>query len=201
MGKIVSTVTDAVGLTDTKGQEKAAKGAAAAQANSLAMTKEQLAFMKEQYADWKAVYGDVQTNLGTYYKNLTPEKITALGLENQQREFQIASAEVDKMFAQKGIAPTSGMAVHTKATATFQNAEARAKIRSSAEQDVADEKLKFLGVGLGQGAQMLGTISNAYNTGITTQANVGNNSLNNSTSLSQSNSNTMGDIFGFLSGG
>lgn len=204
MGKVLGKVTDAIGLTDYEGQEKAAKSAANAQGQALAMTKEQLAFQKEQYADWKAVYGDIQTNLGQYYKSLTPDKITALGLENQQREFQVAMSEVDAEFARRGISPDSGLAVATKAKGTFQNAEARAKIRSGADQAVAEAKLGFLGVGLGQGAQMLGIIGNAYNTGINSQTGIATNAQNNYTQRSGNNMGFVNDIagtaFGFLKG-
>lgn len=201
MGKIIGKVTDAVGLTDYEGQEKAAKAAGASSAAALALTKEQIAFQKEQYADWKAVYGDIQTNLGEYYKKLTPEKITALGLQNQQKEFQAAMEQVDADFARRGIAADSGVVRAVKAKATFQNAEARAAIRTGAEQAVADAKLGFLGVGLGQGTQMLGIIGNAYGQGINSQTGIATNAQSNYTARAGNNMNAIGDVFGFLSGG
>lgn len=200
MGKIFGKVTDAVGLTDYAGQEKAAKAAGASSAAALALTKEQIAFQKEQYADWKAVYGDLQKNLGEYYKKLTPEKVTALGLENQQKEFQAAMEQVDANFARRGISQDSGIVQATRAKATFQNAEARATIRTNAEQKVQDAKLGFLGVGLGQGTQMLGIVGNAYNTGINSQTGIATNAMSNYTQRSANNANTVGDLFGFLSG-
>lgn len=200
MGKVIGKVTDAVGLTDYEGQEKAAKAAGASSAAALALAKEQIKFQKEQYADWKAVYGDIQTNLGDYYKKLTPEKVTALGLENQQKEFQAAMQQVDADFARRGISADSGLVRSVKAKATFQNAEKRADIRTNAEQAVQDAKLGFLGVGLGQGTQMLGIIGNAYGQGINSQTSIATNAQNNYTQRSANNMSVAGDIFGFLSG-
>lgn len=201
MGKIFGKVTDAIGLTDYEGQEAAAKSANASSAAALAMAKEQIKFQKEQYADWKAVYGDIQSNLGDYYKKLTPEKITALGLQNQQKEFQMAMEQVDADFARRGISADSGVVKAVKTRATFQNATARAAIRTGAEEAVNQQKLGFLGVGLGQGAQMLGIVGNAYNAGINSQTGIATNAMSNYTNRSANNISSVGDIFGFLAGG
>lgn len=200
MGKVIGKVTDAVGLTDYEGQEKAAKSAGASSAAALALAKEQIAFQKEQYKDWKAVYGDLQTNLGDYYKKLTPEKITALGLQNQQKEFQAAMEQVDADFARRGISADSGVVRAVKSTATFQNARARAAIRTGAEEAVNQQKLGFLGIGLGQGTNMLGIIGNAYGQAVNSQTNIATNAMSNYTNRSATNTNAVGDIFGFLSG-
>lgn len=209
MGKVLGTVTDAVGLTDYKGQEEAAKAAGFANAQQYALTKESielqketLQFQKDQYADWKAIYGDVQENLGEYYKNLDGDKLVALGLQNQQREFQAAVKLIERESAQRGISG-SGLEYAAKTTATFQNAEAKARIRSSADQQVAEQQLNFLGVGLGQGTQMLGMINqasgnvnNAYGTGINAYNSTGNAYLGARTNLSTQNQDTVGTIVG-----
>ena len=80
VGGLVGGVTDAVGLTNHKGQKQAQQTAdkmadsslAATQAN-IEMQREQLQFMKDQYADWQDVYGDMQKNLGDYYKKMTTD--------------------------------------------------------------------------------------------------------------------------------
>lgn len=199
MGKVFGKVTDAIGLTDYEGQEKAAKNANAANAQALALTKEQIAFQKEQYADWKNVYGDLQKNLGEYYKNLTGEKITALGLQNQQAEYQRAVTALEEEATQRGISG-SGMEFAVKSNLTFNNAEARARIRTESDQKVAEQKLGFLGVGLGQGTQMLGIIGNAYNTGINARTNTANNYMNQYTNLSSNNTGFVQGIAGTAAG-
>lgn len=209
MGGIVGGVTDAIGLTDHKGEKRAAKAAAQANAQSLAMSKEQVAFMKEQlqfqkdqYTDWKNIYGDVQTNLGNYYKNLGEEKIVTLGLQNQQMGYQAAVKEIERDFAQRGLTG-SGAEMAVKSNATFQNAEARAKIRTEAPQKVAEQKMQFLGVGLGQGTQMLGVVANAasgvnqaYSTGVNARTSMAQSYLGQQTQLSTNNTDAMGQIIG-----
>lgn len=167
MGQIIGGITDAIGLTDHAGEKKAAAAAADASAQGLAMSKEQiqfakdqLDFQKQQYKDFQDVYGDLQTNLGEYYKSLTPEKITSLGLQSQQQEFQQVDTQLKREFAQKGLSD-SGAELAVRGNAAVQNATARATIRTNAAQNVAEQKLQFLGVGLGQGAQELGIIANS----------------------------------------
>jgi hypothetical protein len=46
----------------------------------------------------------------------------------------------------------------------MQSAGQRVAIRASSDDLANAEKMKFLGLGLGQGAQMLGNVGNAYNT-------------------------------------
>lgn len=196
----VKKVTDAVGLTDHEGAEKAAKNAARQAERSYELTKEQLEFQKEQYADWKNIYGDLQENLGAYYNELTPDRITALGLENQQREYQASQKEIEKIFAQRGISPDSNIAASTAANLNFANANARATIRTQAPMQAAQEKLGFLGVGLGQGTAMLGMIGNAYQSGAGNAAALSGASLQQSTQLGVANQQSMNDILGFASG-
>lgn len=209
MGSIFGGITDAIGLTDHAGERKAANAANAnaAAANAMSaeqiqLAKDQLNFTKEQYTDWKNIYGDVQTNLGEYYKNLTPDKITALGLENQQREYQQVEASIKRDFAQRGLT-NSGQETTASTIAKVQNATARAKIRSSADQDVVNEQLKFLGVGLGQGTELLGVVGNAANnvtnafaTGINSRTNIANSYLGRANALGTANIDAMGQVVG-----
>lgn len=213
MGSVFGGITDAIGLTNYKGEKQAAQAAAAANANATAMSKEQIALMKEQlqfqkdqYTDWKDIYGDLQENLGEYYNNLDAKDITAMGLTNQQRSYQEAVKSMERDAAQRGISG-SGLEYSQKSLATFQNAEARARIRTEAPTKVANEKLGFLGVGLGQGTQMLGTINqaganvnSAFATGIGSQTMMNGNYLNQQTNFSNANTSAMNDILGTFTG-
>lgn len=209
MGKVIGKVTDAVGLTDFAGQEEAAKQAGFANAQQYQLTKESvelqketLEFQKEQYQDWKDIYGPIQENLGDYYNELDGDKLTALGLENQQREFQAAVKLIEKDAAQRGLV-NSGAEFAAKSTATFQNAEARARIRSSSEERANEQKLAFLGIGLNQGQGHLSNINaassnvnSAYSTGIQGYVSQGNANTSAYTSRSATNTDAMGQILG-----
>lgn len=169
---IFGSITDALGLTDYKGEKVAREQAAATSKQSLEFSKESIAlakenidFQKQQYQDFQNVYGDLQTNLGNYYRNLTPDKLIALGLENQQKEYQAVDASIRRDFAQRGL-DTSGIEAATTSDLAFKNASVRAAIRTNAPQTVAEEKLKFLGIGLGQGAALLGNIGTAASTAV-----------------------------------
>lgn len=213
MGGIIGSITDAVGLTDHKGEKKAAEAAerAGERANelsseSIAFAKEQVAFQRDQYADWKNIYGDVQANLGDYYKNLTPDKLVALGLENQQREFQQIEDSLQRDFVQRGIGD-SGLERSLESNIKVQNATARAKIRSSGEELANAEKLKFLGIGLGQGQGLLANIgnaasntTNAFSTGVNSSTTISGNFLNASTQRAIQNQQATNDLFGTAAG-
>jgi len=200
MGSVFGGITDAIGLTDYKGEKQAAAASAAASRHGyelskeqIEMAKEQIAFTKEQYADWQNIYGDLQENLGEYYKSLTPEKLTTLGLENQQREFQQVDTALRREFAQKGITG-SGEETAALTGVAYSNAAARAKIRASADKTVAEEKLKFLGVGLGQGSQLLAgvgdaasNVTQAYSTGIGSRTSIAQSYISQQTALSKAN--------------
>jgi len=207
MGSIVGGITDAIGLTNHAGEKKAAAAAAenAAAANAMSaeqiqLAKDQLEFTKDQYTDWKNIYGDIQTNLGNYYKNLTPDKLVSLGLEKQQQEYQAVEKSIARDFAQRGLS-NSGQETTASTVAKVQNATARATIRSSGDQMAAEEKLKFLGVGLGQGTQLLSTVgnsaanvTNSFATGINSRTSMANSYLSQSTNLGVANMNAMSDV-------
>lgn len=209
----MSGITDALGITNRKGEKAALNAAkdANAQANALskeqiALMKEELQFQKDQYQDWKDIYGDLQENLGDYYKNMSADNVIAMNLTQQQRAYQEATKEMEREFAQRGLAG-SNMEAATKSSASFQNANTRATIRASADAYVAEKQTGFLGIGLGQGASMLGNIGaaagnvgNAYNTGVGVNANMGANFLNQSTNLGLQNMRSMASIIGTATG-
>lgn len=180
MGRIVGGITDAVGLTDHKGQRRAQANAAKAANDANELSRENIEFQREQYQDWKAVYGELQENLGEYFKNLGPEKITALGLQEQQIAHQQSEEQIKQTMAQRGLGD-SKFETYVLASNDMDNNSKRANIRATAEEKTAQQKMSFLGLGLGQGTQMLGHINNATNTGVnafSSQANMYNNQFN-----------------------
>ncbi len=213
MGKVLGGVTDAIGLTDNKGEEEARKQAAISGERAYAMSKEQIELMKEelefqkdQYQDWKDIYGDLQTNMGEYYNNLDADDYAVKGLQNSQREFQEALKLIEKNAASRGISG-SGMEFGAVTSATLANSMNRANIRTNAEKAVMDEKMGFLGVGLGQGTAMLGTITaaggnanTAFSTGVNSQTTMNANYLQQQSFLSGKNTDAMNDIVGTVSG-
>lgn len=195
MGGIIGGITDAIGLTDNKGAKKAQKLAQQNSDYASAIAAESIAFQKEQYADWKAVYGDIQQNLSDYYKSLTPERVTALGLQNVQKEYQMAVTDITATAAQRGIAG-SGLETNALFNARLDNAKSRATVRTMAPSQVAQEKAGFLSIGLGQGTQMLSLINNAYGTSVNQRSTAFQSYLGQASGLKAGNMNAMGDVIG-----
>jgi hypothetical protein len=110
----------------------------------------QLDFAKEQYADWQSVYGPLQDNLAEYYSGLDSEFYEAVGLESQQLEQQNMIRNIEERMAQSGIDSRSGIAQSLTAQAELAGAEQRAAIRRDAPRAVAEDKTRFLQIGLGQ---------------------------------------------------
>lgn len=110
----------------------------------------QLEFAKEQYADWQSVYGPLQDNLAEYYSGLDSEFYEAVGLESQQLEQQNMIRNIEERMAQSGIDSRSGIAQSLTAQAELAGAEQRAAIRRDAPRAAAEDKTRFLQIGLGQ---------------------------------------------------
>lgn len=122
--------------------------------------KDELQFTKDQYNDWQAIYGPIQKNLGAYYDSLTPEKLAVLGLQNQQKEFEQVRTSIKRDFAQRGLTG-SGAEDKSMTDLAYGNAVTRAGIRTDAPQKLAEEKMGFLGIGLGQGQGLLANVAGA----------------------------------------
>lgn len=195
MGSAVSSITDAVGLTNHGAQEAAQDAANRNAAFSQAMTKEQLEFQREQYDDWKEVYGDLQDNLGEYYNNLDPADYEARGLQTVQQEFQLARDRTEAQLAQRGLS-TSGIQAAADVTLEADAAGKRAAVRMNAPEIVAKEKQGFLGLGLGQGTQMLGIQAGVANAGAGNAAGLAGSYLSQSTQFGLANQSMMGDLIG-----
>ncbi len=195
MGGIIGGITDAIGLTNHKGEKAALKASSEANAYAMQLAQDNIDFQKEQYADWKAVYGDVQTNLGTYYKNLTPERLATMGLENQQLEYQRAVKTIKETSAQRGLSG-SGLEKSTLDAATMDNATARAAIRTGAVDAANQQKANFLSIGMGTGQTMINAVGSAYSTGVNSRTNMAQAYLGRANQLSASNMDAMGDLVG-----
>lgn len=195
MGSVISDVTDAVGLTDHAGAEQARNDASAASAASTAMTKEQLEFQKEQYEEWKAIYGPLQEDLGTYFKNLTGDSMAASQIEAIQAEYQKSQQQIDQQLAQRGIRG-SGLEASLTSQNIFQTGIAKATARSQSDQMAAQQKMGFLGLGLGQGSNMLGTQANLAASGAANLMNRSSSLTGQSTALKTTSMDATGSLLG-----
>ena len=101
-----------------------------------------LSLYNGEASQWEDVFGSITDNLGNFYKNLTPERLAATGLQQQQLEFQAAQQQVQKQFAQRNI--TGGAQQQIEAQMSAENAKARAEIRRSAELQVPQLQQSFV---------------------------------------------------------
>ena len=143
-------------------------------------------FQLEQYDKWQSIYGSLQEDLGTYYKNLTGATLAAPKLQAIQEEAQKAQKQTDIALAQRGLTG-GGLEAQALMQNQFGTAMQKANVRATADQAAAEQKLGFLGVGLGQGAQMLGNLANVGNTNSGIAGNIATTSLNNAGAFARQN--------------
>lgn len=137
-----------------KSQDKAIKAQSEA-------SQAQIDFQKQQYSDWKDVYGDTQDNLASYYNNLTPDSIEALGISKIQQAHNNSVKQLDQQLAQRGLGSSGAEALGL--TMLEQNkANNIANVRANAPQQVADKQMQFLGLGLGNQSALQQGIAGAY---------------------------------------
>jgi len=191
----LGSVTDFMGLTDYSGQEDMADAANNATAASTALTKEQLAFQREQYEDWKDIYGELQEDIGTYYMNISGDRLAIEQIEAIQREGQLAQEEIDQSLAQRGLTG-SGLEAEFLNMNTMGMAMEKAKVKADADELAMQRKMAFLGLGLGQGTDMLGINAQVANVGASNMAGVAQSSIRGYTDLSQANMNATGELIG-----
>lgn len=159
-GAIIGAAAIGAGATMMAADSASDSAAAATQASSDASAA-QLAFSKEQYEDWKAVFGDVQDNLAAYYKNLTPDSIEAQGIQALNTEYAAASKSLTQALAQRGIS-SSGLEAQAMTDLAQKQAQDTANVRVQAPIIAAQEKMKFLSLGLNQGANAVAGVNGAY---------------------------------------
>jgi len=126
---------------------------------AVGIQKEQLNFYKQMYKDWYKVYGSLQEDLGTYFKNLTGDKISAKERQAIQKAMQETQEELSQMMAQRHIA-NSGLEASLYKDITFQGEIQKALSQANAEDKAVAMKSQFLGLGLGQNTQIAGGMSN-----------------------------------------
>jgi SOS response regulatory protein OraA/RecX len=171
MGGVVHTVTDAIGLTDYGAQKQQAQAAAAqasavnaASERSYQLTDKQLEFQRQQYEEWKSQYGPIQQNLSNYYSNLSSDNYVSKNVQSIIDEYQKTETNLHKQLAQKGI-DSSGIEAAADTALAYQKANAIANVRANSNDYIAKQKMNFLGLGLGQGTQMLGINAQVANAG------------------------------------
>jgi len=142
-----SLIVGGVSYKSSKDAAKANKEAVDAQTKS---ADEQMAMETKRVEEWTDVYGPMQNNLANYYSSVTPDYYAAAGLEAFEQENEIKMQNIDEMFAQRGIDPSSGLAVSVESQAELGAAETRAEIRRDAPRMAAEDQSRFLQIGLGQ---------------------------------------------------
>jgi len=148
-------------VSSASASSKASKSANAATAAASESSAAQLEFAKEQYADWEKVYGPIQENLSAYYNSLTPEKYETQSIQAINQSYANANKQITQSLAQRGIA-TSGLAAQAQVDLSTKQAQDTATVRATSDQVVANEKMKFLSLGMGQYANTIAGVSNAY---------------------------------------
>lgn len=113
----------------------------------------------DRYHDWKSVFGPIEDTLSSYYNNLTPELITAQGLQDYEQEKTAALTHVRETLAQRGLG-TGGLAAGVELQTQLASAETRAKIRAEAPMKVAQQQLSFLNAGLSSGNNAANGVQN-----------------------------------------
>lgn len=161
------------GLSSASASGNAADAANASTAASAAASAAQLEFSKEQYADWEKVYGPIQDNLSAYYKDLTPATIEAAGIQNINQQYAQANKSITQSLAQRGIS-SSGLEGQAIVDLAQKQAQDTANLKIQAPMMAAQEKMKFLSLGMGQGANAVAGVQNAYGTQATLAANQAN---------------------------
>lgn len=161
------------GLSSAAAADAAADAANASTAASAAASAAQLEFSKEQYADWEKVYGTIQDNLSAYYKDLTPATIEAAGIQNINQQYAQANKSITQSLAQRGIS-SSGLEGQAIVDLAQKQAQDTANLKIQAPMMAAQEKMKFLSLGMGQGANAVAGVQNAYGTQATLAANQAN---------------------------
>ena len=129
------------------------------------LSKEQLEWNKQLYREWKSIFGDIQEGLSKFYSSLTPDVFATRGITNVQQELQNALKQIRENFAQRGLLD-SGIEANLEQQAQFQAALAEAQIRTNAPFQVANERLRFLALGMNQGTMAVSGVNQGYGAGL-----------------------------------
>lgn len=165
MGKLKNKATDALGLTNNKGERRALAASIAASERASGVAAESLAFQREQYKTWERVFGPVREDVAEYYNNLDANDFLSKALQLQQAGHQTAQKQISQGLAQRGF-DDSRFEQYLRTTNNIANATTRAGLRATADDAVAQQKLGFLGIGLGQQQNHLGLINQSFGQGV-----------------------------------
>lgn len=148
-------------LISSSASSKASKRAASSEAAALG-------FEQQKYDDWQQVFGPLQDNLAKYYNSVSPDYYASAGLEAFQKERTQQLDTMTEQLAQRGL-QGSGLEASLKRSTAIDTAEKRAAIRVEAPKQAAEDKTRFLQIGLGQNpgasySAALGNIANNANT-------------------------------------
>ena len=167
----VGDITDTLGITHHK-QEQQANNRANLEANrAYGLTTSQLDFQKQQYADWKHLYGTMQEKQAHYVNNYDGANVVANQLMQNNLGAQQARQNISSQLAQRGIGG-SGLEASALTQIGQQQYQQDAAIRNNQSTIASNKRMQFLGLGLGQGTQMLGTIGGVSNNGVNSATNL-----------------------------
>ncbi len=152
----LSAATSIASLRSGRDSQRTANSLASGQ---LQLQREALDFSKQQYNDWLEVFGPIQDNLSSFYTNLTPEYIESQGLQAQQQVYQQQMAQLDEFFTVNEIDPN--IQADIRADTAMEHTRRQAEIRADAPFKVAEAQQGFLSLGVNQGPQYAGQVTNA----------------------------------------
>ena len=132
----------------SKSADKAYASADATSQLQYEASMEQLDFQKKQYEDWENIFGPIQDNLSSYYKNMSPDSIASLGIQNIEQSYIQSRQNLDTQLAKRGITNSGATAA---GLTSLENTRmlGKAEVRTNAPQQVAQQQLGFLSAGLG----------------------------------------------------
>ena len=137
---------------------EASQAATAAQSASAAA---ELEFAKEQQARWDEIFGPTQDVLAEYYKNLDPEDVAAKNVQQIQTGYQDYQKQLDVSLAQRGMTD-GGLSAELTSQAMYGTEMQKAQARADAPQEVAEQQMNFLGLGMGIAPSLQAGVQTAY---------------------------------------
>jgi len=202
--KSVDWTTDTLGLTNHAEQRKKDNEAKiqANRAEQHAQFAEKQStnarnYQKSQYQDWKEIYGPIEHQEAAYVARYNGDDITAQHLAQTNQAYQDAQKNLTRALSQRGVG-ASGLEAQGLTQLANSKANEEANIRMNQDSLASTKRMQFLDLGLGQGTNMLGVLSNVQNNGVNASVNLSgqNNMLagslyNNATSIANQNSRNM----------
>lgn len=168
-------------MSQASQMRKGQKEAAALNQQSLKQQAMQQRFNEMDYirrlADYeklKSIYGPLQEDIGTYFANLTGEKLSNDQIARIQQASQKAQEQIHQQLAQSGRSQT-GLEDYLVAQNTYQTELAKAQARQAAEKQAIDMKMNYLGMAQQQANSYLGLANQSMagmQTAINNQGNI-----------------------------